>query len=460
MRWGWAQPWRRGNGRPRPARRRRSALWAAGLALPLAVVLAGALMVTPSADRLGDESQGSAGDVVPPSTEEASLPAERGVPGLVIGATHTEDSADPWDAAPAVERAKQVLGMVAPVQNQHIMGWGAGNPEPRPDEYDFRSLDRRIELITDTGAEPMLTLCCAPDWMKGGQAGATDWSRIAKAPTPEHYEDFAELARVVAQRYPQVRRFVIWNELKGFYHRDRNNWHVEAYTELYNRVYAAVKEVRPDALVGGPYITIDSWGSKWAGGHESALRGPWGIVDQRSLDVLDHWLTHADGADFIAMDAGTWTRDAQLVAPDFQSVDKLTTATAWVRARSDLPIWWMEIYAYPDDNSLPLEDARRAVLLIHALVGVAREGAAGALLWSPQATPGRRSSAVFSEASTADGGRPLPVVDLLRVVSRPLRDRPMQVVSSWDPVESRWTLRTPEHTATWTPDTGIRISAR
>ncbi|OLT10047.1 hypothetical protein BJF78_29420 [Pseudonocardia sp. CNS-139] len=62
-----------------------------------------------------------------------------------------------------------------------------------------------------------MTLCCAPDWMKGGEPGETDWSRIEVAPDPAHYADFAALAVDVARRYPQVRHFVVWNELKGFF---------------------------------------------------------------------------------------------------------------------------------------------------------------------------------------------------------------------------------------------------
>ena len=74
-----------------------------------------------------------------------------------------------------------------------------------------------MQLIADSGVTPVITLCCAPDWMKGGQPGETDWSRLEVAPDPAHFADFAELAADVAKRYPQVKHFIVWNELKGFH---------------------------------------------------------------------------------------------------------------------------------------------------------------------------------------------------------------------------------------------------
>ncbi|WP_136697229.1 GH39 family glycosyl hydrolase [Geodermatophilus dictyosporus] len=371
--------------------------------------------------------------------------------------THTQYSVDSSTPARAAGRALDVLRDVAPVQNQHLMGWGALNPEPSPGHYDFASLDRRMELITRTGAEPVLTLCCAPDWMKGGPAGSTDWSRIEEAPRPEHFDDFARLAQVAAQRYPHVHRFVVWNELKGFYDRAANDWDVAAYTDLYNRVYTAVKEVRPDALVGGPYVIVDSWASEWAGGHRSALEGPWGTVDQRSLDVIQYWLRHAAGADFVALDGGTHTHDQGLITDDFLATGKLSIVTEWVRARTDLPIWWVELGAECSDGSAPAADPRRAAVMVHALVAVAHAGGSAAILWRPREDPDRTTVALFSDTSSPDGGSPLPLSSLLAVVGEQLRRDPQQVVATWHSSSSLWTLVTPGWSITWSADTGLRI---
>ncbi len=77
--------------------------------------------------------------------------------------------------------------------------------------------------------------------MKGGTPGQTDWDRLTAAPLPKHYPDFAALSAVSAHRYPDVRHFMVWNEFKGFFDEENNRWDAEAYTELYNQVYEAVK---------------------------------------------------------------------------------------------------------------------------------------------------------------------------------------------------------------------------
>ena len=138
------------------------------------------------------------------------------------------------------------------------MGFGTLNPEPAPGKYDWESLDRRMRLTDETGGRVTLTLCCAPDWMKGGAPGTTDWTRLEDDPLPEHFADFAALAAAAVQRYPQVERVLVWNELKGFYRTDLNRWDQEGYTALYNAVYRAVKAVRPDVQVGGPYVVLAS----------------------------------------------------------------------------------------------------------------------------------------------------------------------------------------------------------
>src|SRR5207245_1228337 len=103
------------------------------------------------------------------------------------------------------------------------------------------TLDARISAIHAMGAVPVITLCCAPDWMKGGQAGTTDWSRIEVAPLSSHYGDFAALAAAVARRYPEVKYYQVWNELKGFWNDSANTWDYVGYTSFYNQVYDALK---------------------------------------------------------------------------------------------------------------------------------------------------------------------------------------------------------------------------
>ncbi|MDQ0381968.1 glycoside hydrolase family protein [Amycolatopsis thermophila] len=264
--------------------------------------------------------------------------------GLVLGVTHAQYSLDSWLTPGQRESGEQILGATPMLQNQHIMGFGVGNPEPVPGRYDWSRLDERMDLIGRTGGTPVITLCCAPDWMKGGATGTTNWDDLAAAPLRAHFADFARLSAVVAQRYPQVRYFQVWNELKGFWDSAKGRWDQEGYTDLYNQVYDAVKKVRPDALIGGPYVVINTWSSAEATDHPSELRGPYGVVDQRSLDVVEYWNEHKHGADFVALDASTATRDKGLITTPDRASQIYSDATRWARGVTGLPVWWSEFY--------------------------------------------------------------------------------------------------------------------
>lgn len=321
---------------------------------------------------------------------------------MEVGVTHTQYSADGWGSPDAVESARALLASAPLHQNQHIMGWGALNPEPVPGVRDFSSLDRRVRLMLDTTADPTITFAGAPDWMKGGTPGSTDWSKIEVAPLPEFYDDFARLAAAVALRYPEVRRFQVWNELKGFHDPSTNNWNIAAYTKLYNEVHGAVKAVRPDALIGGPYVVMDSWASSSAGGFPSDLRGPWGIIDRRALDAVSYWLAHSRGADFIAIDGGTSTRDQGLITSPFVAIEKFVAVTEWVKSRTSLPIVWAEWYPRGSSSNI----AEHRAIMAAALAATARAGASSVLIWQPQCVGQNRLGCLFTDTRVKGGGQP------------------------------------------------------
>ncbi|MEV4471138.1 xylan 1,4-beta-xylosidase [Nonomuraea salmonea] len=295
------------------------------------------------------------------------------------GITHTQFSADN-EPEHVAEQARGVLGRVPMLQNQHIMGWGVGNPEPSPGQFNFRDLDRRLTFMASSRAMPVITLCCAPDWMKGGQAGRTDWSKNhTVAPKKEHFDDFAKLAARVAKQYPTVKHYMVWNEFKGFWNADTNRWDAEGYTELYNKVYDALKKVDPQIKVGGPYVPIGTL----SGTGPSELTGPWGTVDQRALDAIEYWIEHNKGADFIVVDGASMTSDKGNVPDDFSAQAKFSAITTWLRQKSgDKPVWWAEWYVEPE-NSGWSEDKRTAVQA-SALMEFVKSGVTTALYWNPQ----------------------------------------------------------------------------
>ncbi|MEW2254477.1 xylan 1,4-beta-xylosidase [Streptomyces sp. NPDC047869] len=347
--------------------------------------------------------------------------APRGRPELAVGwgFTHTQYSADQGSATATGRVAGRLAKDRGLPQVQALMGWGADNPEPVKGHYDFGAMDRRVGFIRESGGTPVITLCCAPDWMKGGRPGGTDWSRAAleTAPTPDHYQDFADLAATVARRYPGVRHFIVWNEFKGFWNDAEHRWDYEGYTRMYNLVHRALKKVDEDIMVGGPYLVMDSLDPR-AENASAGFRGPWGAMDQRVLDAFRYWNTHRTGADFVVVDGSSYTNDGDPLPDEFAATDKLTAVSEWVRRQThDLPLWWAEYYVEPagadGGRTGWSEDHRRAV---HAtgMIAMARGGADSGFYWNPEDEKGAGCpGCLWTPTGGAGGGRELPMYGLV-----------------------------------------------
>lgn len=375
---------------------------------------------------------GATGPAGPPSELEASAAALDLDSGwtwttqpnpMEIGVTHTQKSLDDTENPEAVARGTEILTSLGEeYQNHHLMGFGTLNPEPSPGQYEWGSLDRRMQLTEETGGKAMLTLCCAPDWMKGGRPGATDWTTLEDDVRPEHFRDYAALSAEAVKRYPQVDRVLVWNELKGFYNAEENRWDYEGYTALYNEVYKAVKAVRPDVQVGGPYVVMSSVPPDSP--DASDIRGPWGALDQRPLDVLEYWLANNVGADFIAVDGSTTNRGQQdAISPVDVGAQKFAVIDDWIAQRTRLPIWWAEFYAnVPADAEAGYDSPASAVSTLAVLQAMARSGTSGALLWGPEGSDDLDYSSLWSPATEASGGQPTPLTDAWRWLVPRLRE--------------------------------------
>ncbi|MDX2823966.1 xylan 1,4-beta-xylosidase [Streptomyces ipomoeae] len=354
-----------------------------------------------------------------------ATPSEDTGPSVGWGFTHTQYSADEG-SADAIGRVEERLREQPLPQIQHIMGWGAGNPELVKGRYDFEEMDRRIDFVRATGGTPVVTLCCAPDWMKGGGSGAdkTDWSQAAleTAPEPEHFEDYAALAATVAKRYPDVRHFIVWNEFKGFWNDSEARWDYEGYTELYNLVYKALKKVDEDIMVGGPYLVMDSLDPRQKQDASTTLKGSWGAMDQRVLDAFDYWNKNKAGADFVVVDGSSYTNDDDLLPDEFAATDKFTAVSRWVRDRSaGLPLWWAEYYVEPadaNDDRHGWSEDRRVAVQASGLIAMAKGGATSGFYWNPEERSGECPGCLWTPTDTGDGGRALPMYGLLSRFSK------------------------------------------
>jgi Glycosyl hydrolases family 39 len=370
----------------------------------------------------------------PDLTWNASVHYRPDAHGFAVGVTHTQYSIDVWGNQQARARARAILSATATYQNQHIFGWGTLNPEPSPGKYDWSTLDRRMQLIRSTGGTPVITLCCAPDWMKGGRPGETDWRRLEEAPSPQHYDDFAALAAAVARRYRDVRYFQVWNELKGFWNNTLNRWDYERYTRLYNAVYDALKAVDPSLQIGGPYVVLDTWHDQAAGGHASDLNGACGVVDQRGLSVLQYWLAHKRGAQFVSIDASSSPRDGG-ATETATAVQAFEVLTRWVRQRTSLPIWWSEFHA---SEVKPGRDQEHTASAVASLLRMATAGASVAMIWQPQREARRDGSgrpALWTSTDVSGGGQPLPYAAAIAHIQRILADGAAAEPVTWPRAE-------------------------
>lgn len=339
---------------------------------------------------------------------------------LGVGATHTQHDAFAWNNTQAVVASEQLMSTSLDYQNQPIMGWGADDPEPSPGVYNWSSLDARVQLMRGTKATMVLTLCCAPGWMRP-MGYQDDWKNLEVAPDQKHVQDFADLTKAVVLRYPDVKYFLVWNELKGMWSTSpgatigihkQNRWDYERYTALYNAVYDATKSVRPEALLGGPYVVMDSDGKRAT----MSNPGPgysWGTLDQRPLDVITYWLAHKHGADFMAIDGASSNKDGKWTTDAFGSAQKFVDIYNWIRLQPDggatLPIWWAEWYAgYPANapNDLNYYNALMASDAMYTLMS----GANALFIWQPQGDSKGFSfpEGIWNDTSLQGGGQATP----------------------------------------------------
>jgi hypothetical protein len=319
--------------------------------------------------------------------------------------------------ANAVASARWVLSSIpGMLEDTSIMNWGLPDPEPSPGKFDFSAIASRIALITATGGTPVITLCSAPDWMKVGTGPDV-------APTPGHYQDFARLAAKIAQSFPQVKYFLVWNEFKGFWSKAANSWNIRGYTAMYNDVYTAIKRVRPDALVGGPYAPMPPYSTPQPGNLKRTPHGAWGYLSERTLNAIGYWLAHKTGADFVAVDGPDFPKTGPITDP-LTATQKYTVVDRWLRHRTPLPIWWVESPVQPAASGW--SEARAAAIRVAALIRLASSGATVGMQWLGISLP---DEGLWTATDQAGGGRPTSFARMLPGVLSVLR-YPLKVAAS------------------------------
>ncbi len=352
------------------------------------------------------------------------------------------------------------------IVDQTLYGEGVTvNPEPSlgnfnvsdfsyPDNVYDHSLGSRITLIKKASDIPAITLLGVPPWMYGCASivdstngignckscadsnGTTYlcskspcdpdvWSTSGyNPPCPAYYQDFASLAAHVAASFPQVKYFIVWNEFKGF----MDNGAIDAshYTAMYNDVYAAIKKVRPDALVGGPYAPIGALplNNQSCNGY-TLCSNSWGRVSQPILDGFSYWLANKSGADFLAVDgptevasANNGTGDNTITASPLDASQMYAAVDNWIHSQTSLPIWWMESHIQPCTSTTSCNpsakctsitcwsDQQAAASRIATLALMNASGASVGMWWQPQEEPDWQDQGLWTSTLSSDGGQP------------------------------------------------------
>ncbi len=320
----------------------------------------------------------------------------------------------------AVQSALKVLSSFSgAMMDQSIDGFGAqNNPEPSPGAFDTSSIGPRIRMILNAGGVPVITLVQAPSWMYTGCANPDTNSydypvpAFGAAPCPEHYADFAALAAHIAESFPDVKYFVVWSEMRGFFNRSTESFDAVNYTKMYNDVYDSIKAVRPDAMVGGPYAMMSSYVSPHPDTSDGALHGSWGYIDANSQAALSYWLTHKVGADFVAIDGKTdiASSDSAGISDPLTASEKYYAVDEWIRSRTDLPIWWMESHIQPDSG---WNVRQAAAARVATLVLMNASDASVGMQWQPQEQAGWPDEGLWTSTEIAGGGQATLLADLI-----------------------------------------------
>lgn len=366
----------------------------------------------------------------------------------------------PWSGnnLTAINNVKSLIRNGIPYMNTHIMGWGPSDPWPdpsSPEPTSWGSLDRHMQHVLDTGATPVLTLMNAPWWMKGQRQadGSTrlltqseEWADIGTSSRvlDNQMDKWLLLVQRVAERYMvapyNVRYFQVWNEMKGYYHptdgtSKGNSWDYEntagdptgpnakhGYTYMYNQVYNRLKQVarargipEADIKVGGPYVVVNSLNDDGSVSHRSNVRGPWGVVDQRDLDVIDYWLDNKVGAEFITIDERNGNRQDEIEPVNgFEMNNKFIATRQWIRQQSGggatLPIWVAELYIRPyglvaDPDIYVGNEAAHNAVGTDAMIKMLQSGTAVPLEWGGTFNKAGRPP-LWTNTTSESGGQP------------------------------------------------------
>jgi hypothetical protein len=146
--------------------------------------------------------------------------------------------------------------------------------EPEKGKWNFKDLDKLVDLASNHGVEVLLPLGLSPAWASARPTEKSAYSP-GNAAEPGDIEDWRDYVRKVGTRYKgRIHCYEIWNEpnLKEFY-----SGPVSEMVTLTRETYHILKDIDPTVIVVSPSATGGSGGPTWL--DEFLAKGGGGYVD-------------------------------------------------------------------------------------------------------------------------------------------------------------------------------------
>jgi hypothetical protein len=226
----------------------------------------------------------------------------------------------------------------------------------------------------------------------------------------------------MAKKYKNITSFPVWNEIKGLWNVSLNDWDYERYTRFYNKIYKKVKEVRPDALIGGFYQVIPGDGTAQILG--STGRDTNMPIDEKTKKGIEYFLKNALGLDFFCVDKGIVSyHNPNKATYSNEQIIRLTPVweifmSEVIKALGNrhLPVIYSEYYASVNRNegttgtvaggaTVEQYSACQYASIYNHIIKGSSGREIGMLLWmeTDNAFP---QNAVFTATTTTEGGKP------------------------------------------------------
>lgn len=132
------------------------------------------------------------------------------------------------------------------------VGWPS--LEPEQGKWEFKTLDKYVDLSKRAGIDLILPLGLTPAWASARPAELSNY-RPGNAAEPRNIDDWRNYVRTVALRYKgRIKYYELWNEVnvREFYSGSK-----EKLLELARVAYQELKEIDPDIVFLSPSVVAD-----------------------------------------------------------------------------------------------------------------------------------------------------------------------------------------------------------